>query len=471
MPTLVYTSPVYSFRVDNLDFAEIYSHCPPDENIENIIEQLKNTAIFIEGVPGPLKFGDTFTLSGKVATQVKNNYIGKTPRILELFDLPNVENLAAEWSGDSVVITWTGSNTYLTALEVSVNGNLTIAGYDIGVNRVVWEVEGDSVTVQARFANPQGAYSPSYATATVASLPVVTTDDLQMGFSMDATITGTVVSEGSTAITSYGFVYALHDNPTLADHVVEVGDASFTGEFEDHVSLNEHADFDDTVYFAAYATNASGSAYGQVLSGEVQICLMADTLISLPTGSKYIQDITYDDTLLAWDFDEARLTEAKPIWMVRPFKAGKYGLVKLSDGTELGTVTDGRGHRLFNVDKGKFTYMMNQEDTPIGTKTVNQKGEFVTVVDRTVVSAETTFYNVITHTHFNVFANGILTSTGLNNIYPIENMKFVKTDRDHNKEEFGEINPDLFAGLRLSEQPTTPELKEKITRMTRRQLK
>ena len=38
-------------------------------------------------------------------------------------------------------------------------------------------------------------------------------------------------------------------------------------------------------------------------------------------------------------------------------------------------------------------------------------------------------YNIITKQHLNCFANGILTSCRLNNMYPIENMKFVKDNR------------------------------------------
>jgi len=103
----------------------------PDENAENIIEQMQNAAVFVEGVPGPLKFGDTFTLFGAVAARVRNNYIGKLPRVLELFTLPDVEGLTAEWAEEEgfVTIAWTGSDTYLTAVEVSVdNGDWVVTG-------------------------------------------------------------------------------------------------------------------------------------------------------------------------------------------------------------------------------------------------------------------------------------------------------------------------------------------------------
>ena len=54
----------------------------------------------------------------------------------------------------------------------------------------------------------------------------------------------------------------------------------------------------------------------------------------------------------------------------------------------------------------------------------------------------------------NLFANGILTSLRLNNLYKIENMKFVKDNRKLlAREEYANIPDKLFYGLRLAEQP------------------
>ena len=54
----------------------------------------------------------------------------------------------------------------------------------------------------------------------------------------------------------------------------------------------------------------------------------------------------------------------------------------------------------------------------------------------------------------NLFANGLLTSLRLNNLYKIENMKFVKDNRELTpREEFEGIPDKYFYGLRLAEQP------------------
>ena len=66
----------------------------------------------------------------------------------------------------------------------------------------------------------------------------------------------------------------------------------------------------------------------------------------------------------------------------------------------------------------------------------------------------------------NVFANVILTSSTLNNIYPIENMKFVKENSIERNEEKFDVSSEMFEGLRLAEQPKNyPNLAKKIQTM------
>jgi len=296
--------------------------------------------------------------------------------------------------------------------------------------------------------------------------PTVTTDDLNMGFSLNATVDGTVSSEGSSSVTDYGFVWSDHDNPTISDNIESVGSGPFTGSFDKAISS---LPFSTLVYFAAYATNSTGTSYGTVLSGETNICLAAGTRITLANGDyKKIENVNYNDDLLVWNFDDKEFSHSKPIWMVKPFEASRYGSIKFSNGTELKTIADGRGHRIFNFDKGMFSFSMN-EDTPIGTRTITNQEEIIQVTSKNIVKEKTVFYNIITHTHFNVFANDILTSTGLNNLYPIIDMKFVK--KSQRKTEIqSEIPQKIIDGLRLTEQPINyPKIKEKIELMLSRQ--
>ena len=157
-------------------------------------------------------------------------------------------------------------------------------------------------------------------------------------------------------------------------------------------------------------------------------CLIEGTQITLADGTtKAIEDITYDDELLVWNFYEGRFDKAKSSWIKVAEVAPRYNLVKFSNGSEVGFVGAGgeKGyHRIFNKEAGAFTHT-GCADTPNGTTTFAQDGTFPTVVSQEVVEKEVKFYNVITDKHYNLFANGILTSCRLSNKYRIENMRYV----------------------------------------------
>lgn len=165
---------------------------------------------------------------------------------------------------------------------------------------------------------------------------------------------------------------------------------------------------------------------------------------------KKIKNIDYNDELLCWDFDNGCFVTAKPLWIMKEKTTDRYNLLKFSDGSTLETISQ---HRIFNVEKGRFTYPMT-DDTPIGTTTFNANGEYVRLVSKEYVHKEIKYYNIITNYHINCFANNILTSCRLNNIYPIENMKFKKDNRKLNKrEDYPNISDEWFYGVRIGEQP------------------
>ena len=123
-------------------------------------------------------------------------------------------------------------------------------------------------------------------------------------------------------------------------------------------------------------------------------CLVAGTLVTLANGTKKkIEDLTYEDNLLVWDFDNACMASAKPLWLQKEQKAERYNLLKFSDGNILKTINQ---HRILNIEKGKFTYPMTDE-TPIGTTTLNDKGEKVKLVSKEIIEEKVTYYNLITN--------------------------------------------------------------------------
>lgn len=180
-------------------------------------------------------------------------------------------------------------------------------------------------------------------------------------------------------------------------------------------------------------------------------CFIEGTPITLANHTyKNVEDITYDDNLLVWDFDKGEFSQAKPLWIMKQKKAIKYNHLVFSDNSELNTVEQ---HRIFNIEKGMFTYPMT-EDTPIGTHTLNDKGEIVELVGKEVVEKEVNYYNIITNYHINLFAGHILTSCRLSNIYPIKDFKYVKDNREIVPFEKFNVPKEYYDGLRLGEQPT-----------------
>ena len=200
----------------------------------------------------------------------------------------------------------------------------------------------------------------------------------------------------------------------------------------------------------AYARTANGVYISSVINWTGYFpCLVAGTLMSLANGTqKKIEDITYDDVLSVWNFDLGELSEARPLWVKRKQTAGQYTLVKFSDGTELRTV----GHHIFNKQAGEFTKII-LDDTPVGTITVNEQGQEITIVSKELVKDTVDYYNIWTQYHLNAYANGVLTGNRYCNIYPVVDMKYVKDDRAlRSVEEFAGIDSKYILGMRLQEQ-------------------
>lgn len=179
----------------------------------------------------------------------------------------------------------------------------------------------------------------------------------------------------------------------------------------------------------SYTYNGTFSVIGDGTITVDPTCLIEGTQITLADGTtKAVEDITYDDELLVWNFYDGKFDRAKPTWIKVEEVASRYNLVKFSNGAEVGFVGAGgeKGyHRIFNKEAGAFTYTGNFKETPNGTTTFAEDCTYPTVISQEIIEKEVKFYNVITDKHYNLFANGILTSCKLSNKYRIENMKYV----------------------------------------------
>ena len=93
------------------------------------------------------------------------------------------------------------------------------------------------------------------------------------------------------------------------------------------------------------------------------------------------------------------------------------------------------------------------DETPIGTTTLNANGEYVKLISKEEVEESIKYYNIMTNYHINLFANDILTSSRLSNIYPIKDLKYAKDNRILNDVSKIDCDEKWIKGLRLEEQP------------------
>lgn len=157
-------------------------------------------------------------------------------------------------------------------------------------------------------------------------------------------------------------------------------------------------------------------------------CLISGTLITLADGTtKPVEDITYDDDLLVWDFFNGCFASAKPRWIKIKQTAEVYNKLTFDNGATLGLVGEGgtQGyHRIFNKQACCFTHT-GVPETPDGTITFAEDKREPVLVSQELVNDTVDYYNIITDKHFNLFANGILTSCKCSNMYRIEDMRYV----------------------------------------------
>lgn len=264
------------------------------------------------------------------------------------------------------------------------------------------------------------------------------------------------VSNGYTLTVSLGYGYEGVDITYANGTTAIVGE----GTYNDVVSINNAYDMADNPSSTAFIysiEDANGGTHRvpYTLTSNTTVwvshCFVEGTLITLANGStKPVEDIDYTDDILVWDFDNGVQSSAKPCWIAKPNIAPCYWEITLSDGTILKLVgANGKSHRLFN-SRGKFVYPQDFEN---GEQTVKQDGGTPYIVKCEKIDKEVKYYNFATDRALNNYANGVLCGCRFSNVYPIENMKYVKDDRTlAAREEYKEIPDKLFYGLRLAEQ-------------------
>jgi hypothetical protein len=183
-------------------------------------------------------------------------------------------------------------------------------------------------------------------------------------------------------------------------------------------------------------------------------CVTPDTLVSLADGStRRVDEVGDEDRLLAWDFDEGRLTEAGLTFFHRVQDRAKVIRVSFSDGTDIGVVME---HCFFDLTDRRFVAIRSaeQEKALKGHRFAKLENGGITEVTLTGIreDGETeSYYSPVTEAHFNCFLNGMLNISGfmkgLYNVFDLEEneLKYDAEKKAAEIREIGEIPCEVFA--------------------------
>ena len=171
-------------------------------------------------------------------------------------------------------------------------------------------------------------------------------------------------------------------------------------------------------------------------------CFKEDTEITLSDLSKKkIQDITYNDKLLVWDFDNGCMNVDNVFWIKKEEIADYYYHITLENGNTIDLIgSNGKCHRLFNYDDQIF-----ESATDLIGKNIYTRQGIFKVIDCVRINEPCKFYNIITENHINLFANDMLASCKYNNALPIVDMRFVKDNIEVDSTKLRKL---MLAGLK-----------------------
>lgn len=169
-------------------------------------------------------------------------------------------------SDEGSVITARGV-CYSTTVDPTINDAKTVDGSGRGTFTSVISGLLPNTTYYVR-AYAKNTFGTSYGNNVTfktlpqpATLPVLTTAPTTNITNDSATSGGTITSDGGMAITARGVCYSVNPNPTVSG--AKTVDGAGTGSF---TSIIGGLSPNTTYYIRAYATNASGTAYGSDLS-------------------------------------------------------------------------------------------------------------------------------------------------------------------------------------------------------------
>ncbi len=190
------------------------------------------------------------------------------------------------------------------------------------------------------------------------------------------------------------------------------------------------------------------------------ICLIEGTKVKLANGKeKNIEDITYEDLLLVWSYEEGRVVEEYPLWIEKGKRAVEYTKITFSDSSTIGIFND---HAFFSSDENKFVNYKDSNSFHIGTHilkvTKDNKLKEVSVTNIETIEEEVGYYFVASTRYYNIISDDFITTdayTDITNLYPFnDNITWIN-NRDVKVLEYKQLQDVLpyymYKGFRAGE--------------------
>lgn len=175
-------------------------------------------------------------------------------------------------------------------------------------------------------------------------------------------------------------------------------------------------------------------------------CFAEDSMVETDHGLVAMKDLTLEDNVKCWDFDNGCITYAKPLFISEhPTVLNAFDAI-FDDGT---ICHYSAPHRCYCTTLNKFISLADKK--AIGKDFYFQDGSAKKLVEWKAIDKITKSYTMFTNYHMNSFVDGILAGSNWCNIYEINNdMKYI-IRRKRNRENTFNVSEKLFKGMRLAE--------------------
>ena len=385
---------------------------------------------------------------------------GSSNTVTEKITVDNVTYVSAtgvEYDGSSWAYMTVGSEKIyypiVAAKLTSTKGSSSIAYFPVFEEVVTITDYADGGTGDAVTYNSSTTTLPSGLTAVKGIYKAAA--DVTYWYNLT---NSNLTQSGASNIFKWASSSSAESTPTTYNSVLCYKSPTISANRDKYITLVQYSytDATNTTYY--YYVGYTIAAY------TYQACVTPDTLVTLADGTqKEIQNVTYEDELLVWDFVNGEYTTAtSSIVMNHGYDNYKVVTLNFEDGTVVHAIN---GHGFYDVDTNEFVILSeNNVEDYMGHDFIKRDGESNTVtqlVSYSIKEEYTESWSILTAEHYNCVLEGMLTITPAEvegspkYLMPFEvgeGMKYDKVAMQADIEKYGLYTYEEFADLLTYEQ-------------------